>query len=139
MSSHWIARVSFALLAVFVAATACSGRQSTQRTQPGTPPPVAEVPIDLDGSLLNDPTFQATLMPTCVQPSTGQTCGGGCRWIAGACRRVQGGIGQPEAQGDAGAALSLPAANVDAGGLGGIGQPEALGDARAAATTAGTL
>lgn len=83
----------------------CSGRQNTGITaRAGDPPP----PIILDGSLLNDPAFLASLpapCPTATNGPNGPQCSDGCRMVAGACRRVQGVIGPIEVNGDGGAGV----------------------------------
>ncbi len=81
---------------------ACASRPPGAAT---TTTATAAAPVDLDGSLLSDPAIQAPMPRACPPPSVPGECSDGCRWVANACRRVQGLIPQPEAAGDGGAAL----------------------------------
>lgn len=84
--------------AMLLLGAACAGRQPAGTTTTANEP----APVDLDGSLLNDPSIVALMPPPCAPPNAAGECSDGCQWVANVCRRVQGGIGQPERRGDGG-------------------------------------
>lgn len=90
-------RWAWAVVAVVVGA-ACASRPPAGTTTAANGP----APVELDGSLLNDPSILALMPPPCAPANAAGECSDGCRWVANACRRVQGGIGQPERSGDGG-------------------------------------
>lgn len=105
------------LLAAVLVLVACASRQpanngasngsgTTSATTSAT-----TAPVDLDGSLLNDPEIQALLPRPCDPPTQqgGQLrCSDGCQLVGGECRRVQGVIRPPEHHDDGGVNVIRP-------------------------------
>lgn len=85
----------------------CASRQApTTSPSNSSPSTTATIhpPLDLDGSLINDPGVFRLLGPECAPPTrrgAALECSGDCVLMGDMCRHVQGGIGQPEVHGDA--------------------------------------
>ncbi|MDB4931807.1 MAG: hypothetical protein JWM10_4291 [Myxococcaceae bacterium] len=85
--------VGVVLAVVAGAVVGCASRSAARgMTDPGA----VRAANEPDGSLLDDPEIVALLPPECAPATAAGECTGGCRWVANACRRVQGSIPQPE-------------------------------------------